>query len=422
MGMAKMHLNKVAQAVSVAREMGRKSGGGGDDPEGLEAKSLIEALEKRDEQIKQFCEKAAAEIKAVGKTSDETRVQLEEAAKKGVELQERLAQLERKLARRGQTQPEKQKSWGETVVASEGFKSLAEGKSARTGRLQVKAITSAADSAGANVVAMRVPGVVAQPDRVLTIRDLVMPGRTTSNSVEFVREGGFTNAAAAVAEGALKPESALTFDLATANVRTLAHWVPASKQILDDAPQLASYIDGRMRVGVQLKEEVQLLTGDGTGQNLHGLIPQATPYQVARTLAGDTVIDVVRHAITQVRVAEYAASAIVLHPNDWERIELTKTDDNAYVFANPANTTQPRLWGLPVVETTAMAEGEFLVGAFNIAAQIFDREETTVEVSTEDRDNFVKNMVTIRAEERLAFCIYRPEAFVHGEFPAPAAP
>lgn len=398
-------------------EFARKNAGG--TPEEMDIKGLVKALNERDAEIKKFCENAQKEIKDTGKIAEDTKAALELLAKTGSEMQDRLTELEQKSSRRG-GEKAKSKTWGQSVVEAESYKSLAEGRLGRTGRIEVKAITSAPDgeSAGDMVVTQRLPGVVTSPDRVLTIRDLIMPGRTTSNAIEYVKEKLYTNNAAPVAENTLKPESNMTFELATANVRTLAHWVLATKQILDDAPQLASYIDGRLRYGLDYVEDEQLLLGDGTGNNLYGLRPQATTYDHAGlTKAGDTRIDIIRHAILQTRLAEYRASGIVLHPADWEAIELTKTDDNAYVFANPTNQTQPRLWGLPVVETTAMPEGEFMTGAFNMAAQIFDRETTTVEVSTEDRDNFVKNMVTVRAEERLAMAVYRPQSFIAGPFP-----
>ncbi|WP_193090857.1 phage major capsid protein [Halomonas colorata] len=399
--------------------LSRKNGGGNSDDDNqdqMDIKSLIEALNQRDKEIKGFCENAQKEIKETGKVAEDTHAALELLAKTGSEMQERLTALEQKGARRGK-QTSKAKTWGQSVVDTESFKSMADGRLGRTGRIDVKAITSAADSAADLVVTERLPGIIAQPDRAATIRDLIMPGRTTSNAIEYVKELGFTNNAAPQVEGAVKAESDLSFALATANVRTIAHWLPATKQILDDAPQLASYIDGRLRYGLTYVEEEQILLGDGTAQNILGLIPQATAYNTALNKAGDTRIDSIRHAILQVRLAEYRASGIVLHPKDWETIELTKTNDNAYVFANPIAQTQPRLWGLPVVETTAMPEGQMMVGAFNMAAQIFDRETTTVEVSTEDRDNFVRNMVTVRAEERLAMCVYRPESFVVGAFP-----
>jgi HK97 family phage major capsid protein len=248
------------------------------------------------------------------------------------------------------------------------------------------------------------------------VRQLLQSGRTVSNAVDFVQETGFTNAAAAVAEGDTKPESNLEFTLQTAPVRTIAHWIQASKQVLEDIPQLEGYIDTRLRYGLALVEEEQLLSGDGTGHNLLGLIPQATPFDLNRRKPGDTRMDIVRRAMTQLRISEYQPDAIVLHPSDWEDIELTKNNFGQYVRANPGSLLPPTLWGLPVLDSTSLAPGEFMVGAFGMAAQIWDRDDATVEISTEDRDNFIKNMVTIRAELRLALVVYRPESFIFGDF------
>ena len=389
-------------------------------------KTLSDDLVKRDEEISGLIQKATEEVEATGKMTAETKSGLEKLSEKATEMQTRLTALEQKATRQGGGGDAVVKSLGEQFTDSdEVAAALKTGQGWRgRARMELKAITSAtADangSAGALIEPTRVPGIVTPPERTLTIRELLTPGRTSSNSIEYVKETGFTNAAAMVAEGGAKPESTIKFALETAPVRTLAHWVLASKQILDDVPQLQSYIDGRLRYGLRYVEENQLLLGDGTGQNILGLMPQASEFDDDRRKAGDTKIDTIRRSITQVRLAEYRATGIVMHPSDWEDIELTKTDDNAYVFANPQNTAQPRLWGLPVVDSTAIPEGEFLVGAFRLGAQVFDREAANVEISTEDSDNFRKNMVTIRAEERLALCVYRDESFVTGPFEAPA--
>jgi HK97 family phage major capsid protein len=164
-------------------------------------------------------------------------------------------------------------------------------------------------------------------------------------------------------------------------------------------------------------EEAQLLMGGGTGTDLNGIYTQATAYAapIAPTQAGNmTKIDVIRLALLQAYLAEYPATGIVLHPSDWADIELTKTDNGQYLFTNPQNGNEPRLWRLPVVDTQAMTLDNFLVGAFKLGAQIFDREDANVEISTEDQDNFIKNLVTIRAEERLALAVYRPEILRQG--------
>jgi HK97 family phage major capsid protein len=268
---------------------------------------------------------------------------------------------------------------------------------------------------------LRVPGILGPMVRELRVRDLLRVTPTTATAIEYVKENVFTNAASPQVEGSAKAEAALTFVLATANVRTIAHWIPATRQVLDDMSQLMSYIDNRLRYGLKLVEETQLLSGDGTGQNLNGLITQATAYDTARNVAGDTPIDKISHAITQARVAEFPVDGVILHPNDWEKIRLVKDEANNvgnYVFGDPgANSNQvPSIWNKPVVETTAIAAGTFLIGAFMLAAEMFDRQEATVDVSTEHSDYFTRNMVAIRAEERLALAVYRPQSFVYGAF------
>ncbi|MFN3766824.1 MAG: phage major capsid protein [Ectopseudomonas guguanensis] len=394
----------------------------------LELKSVMDALDKRDAEIKTFAEKASEEIKQHGKILDDTKTVLDGLVKSGLGLQDRLQEVEQKLARRfSSNDPAGAKSVGEQFSETDDLKALAE-KGRGIARMNLKAvtnITSATTGTGGVGVAIeptRVPGIITAPERQFTIRDLIMPGRTGSNAIEFVQESGFQNMAAMVAEGAAKPQSDLSFELKTTTVKTIAHWFRASKQVLADIPLLQSYINGRAIYGLKYKEEEQLIAGDGTGQNLLGLIPQATAFDDGLRKAGDTKIDTLRRAILQVRIAEYRASAIALNPIDWADIELQKDDNGSYIWVNVQEGGAQRMWRLPVVDTNAVPEGEFLVGAMNIAAQVFDREDAAVEVSTEDGDNFRNNMVTIRAEERLALAVYRPESFVHGEFEAPAGP
>ncbi len=387
-----------------------------------EFKGLRADLKKRDDDIKAWTEKAAEEIKNAGQISAETKAALTEQAKQAEGIAARVVELEQMLATLKQAPAvQARASLGAQFTDDAKVKEfLANGISAK-GRAQVNvksitSLTSGDGGAGDLIVPQRVPSIFRQPDRAMTIRDLLSVGRTTSNSIEFVQETGFTNSAAPVAEGAQKPESSLEFTLQTSPVRTIAHWIQASTQVLADVPALQSYIDTRLRFGLEIVEEEQILAGDGTGQNLLGLIPQATPFDEARRRVGDTRIDIIRRAMTQVRLAEYRPDAIVLHPSDWEEIELTKTTEGAYVWANPRGLLGPTLWGLPVIDTTAVEEGEFLVGNFRMSAQIWDRQDATVDISTEDRDNFIKNMVTIRAEERLALTCYRPEALIFGDF------
>ncbi|MEO6659440.1 MAG: phage major capsid protein [Burkholderiaceae bacterium] len=420
-----MQRNTLTTAVRGA--MQRKEAGDRADDQ-LELKNVLDALSQRDEEIKAFAEKANSEIAEHGKIMADTKGALELLSKGGNDLTARLIEVEQKLARRaGADESIAEKSYGEQLTDSDDFKALtSKGRGiARMGFKAVTDITSATTGTGgvgSAATATRVPGVFHGPERPFTIRDLIMPGRTSQSSIEYLQESGFQNMAATQAEGGLKAQSDLSIEEKTTAVKTIAHWFRAAKQVLADIPLLQSYINGRAIYGLKYVEENQILAGDGTGSNLLGIIPQATAYAIGRTKTGDTSIDVISHAITQVRVAEYRATGIVMHPDDFERVYLTKDSTGNYVYLNVMDGAQPRMMRLPVIDTTAIAAGKFLVGAFDMGAQVFDREEAAVEVSTEDGDNFRTNRVTIRAEERLALAVYRPESFVYGTFPAVPAP
>lgn len=279
-----------------------------------------------------------------------------------------------------------------------------------------KALSSDGVSAGVLVEPERLAGILMPGLRRLTVRQLLAQGRTSSNSIEYVRENVFTNGAAPVAEGALKPESNLTFTKETANVRTIAHWIQASRQIMDDAAMLESYTNARLMYGLALKEEEQLLGGDGTGDNLLGLNAVATAYDTGLNVVGDTRADKLAHAIFQVSESEFEASGVILNPRDWHAIALLKDENGNYIFGGPAAFASKTIWGLPVVPTKAQALGTFTTGGFDMASQVWDRMDASVEISREDRDNFVKNMLTILCEERLAVTHYRPSAIIKGTF------
>ncbi|MBC2887304.1 phage major capsid protein [Ochrobactrum sp. CM-21-5] len=384
------------------------------------------------EQVGNLATDFTTKLSAAGEVSTELKDKVDKALSELGDTTTRIGELEKRAARERDDVAQGPQDVGDIVVASEKFKST-DVSGAWRGSIRVGMeradITSgnttvgAGRSAGTSLVpGQRVPGIIAPPNRQLTIRDLIAPGQTSAASVEFVKETGFTNSAAPVAEGTQKPKSDLTFDMETTPVRTLAHIFKASRQILDDAPGLASYINARGTYGLKFVEEGQLLNGDGTGQNLHGILPQASAFAPAFTPENETAIDRLRLAILQVILAEYPASGFVLHPTDWTKIELTKDLGGNYIVGNAQSPIGPSLWNLPVVQTQALSAGKFLTGAFNLGAQIFDRMGIEVLMSSENVDDFEKNMFTIRIEERLALAVYRPEAFVTGDVNPPVTP
>lgn len=397
-------------------DVGERSGGGKTAVE--LAAEVRRDFDTKHDKVKEIAEKALEEA-AKGIPLAKTAKDLADQAISGMnEAKARLDEMEQKMARRGSPGDE-YRTAGQRFVEDDAFKAFA-GQTRPRGRaiVEVKDITSlttdAAGSVGTLVQPQRVAGTEL-PQRRMTIRSLLAQGNTSSSSIEYDKEKVFTNNAAPVAEGASKPQSELQYEEATAPVRTIAHWMRASVQILADAPALRSIIDQRLRYGLAYVEETQLLTGSGSGQNISGLITNATAYSAPGSLTAATPVDVIRLMILQVALAEFPANGIVMNPIDMAAIEMSKDSAGGYLIGDPQGTINKRLWGLPVVETQAVSVDKALVGAFDLAAQIFDRQDATVEVSTEDQDNFIKNKVTIRAEERLALAIYRPSALVYGD-------
>ena len=281
--------------------------------------------------------------------------------------------------------------------------------------------------------------IVVPPMRTKRVRDLFPTRSTTAAVIEYFRMTGFVNNAAAVSERSgtpanftAKPQSSFTFVGEQAPVRTLAHWEAAHRNVLADEPQLRSIIDNELMYGLRLQEDAQILNGDGTGENLLGVLqtPGIQTYDwsdgaySATAGLSDSKADAIRRAATLSFLAYYEPSGVVLHPNDWEDLELTKDGNGQYLIAvSVAMGGEPKVWRLPVVETPAMTEGEALVGSFGQGAQLYDREQASIRISEQHADFFIRNAIVILAEQRLALAVKRPESFVKVSFDAaPSAP
>jgi HK97 family phage major capsid protein len=257
---------------------------------------------------------------------------------------------------------------------------------------------------------------VKDPDRLNFIRELIPTFGVNTGAVEFVRETSFTNNAGMVPEftatdSTNKPESALAFEIVTVPIRTIAHYIPVTRQIIDDEAQLRGYIENRLLYGLRLVEDQQLLYGTGTGQDLNGILTDGD-IQTYSQLSTETLIDAIRKAVTLSYVAEYRPTGIVMNHQDWQTIELTKGNDDHYIWVNVTTANGTRLWGLPVVATNAITQGTVLVGDFQRGSVIHDRQNATIRLTDSHADFFTKNLWALLAEERIAQSILRPNAFV----------
>lgn len=325
----------------------------------------------------------------------------------------------------GKAQPSARRatSLGEAFVKSDGYKALLDrglngAWSSGSVEIEGKALLSttgpgAETSGGALIAPDYQAGILDKLFQRLTVADLMASGSTASNLVRYMRETIATSGAAGVAEGASKPESSLEFDAVDEPVKKVATFLPVTDEMIEDVPQLESYINARLSLFVQIEEERQLLNGAGTNE-LVGLVARIPANNKGLRKAGASMTDAdhIFRAISRVREAFLEPDAIVMHPNDWEGIVLLKDAQNNYLGPGPFSAEAGRtLWGLRVVVTTAVAEAQPIVGAFGTAAQIFRKGGLSVEASNSHSTYFVENKTAIRAEERLALAVYRPEAF-----------
>jgi HK97 family phage major capsid protein len=264
----------------------------------------------------------------------------------------------------------------------------------------------------------RVPGIVVDPERPTHVRDFIATATTDSNTVYYVRETAFEDNTATRAEGIAKPQSDFELEQLEAPVRKIATFVRMSTEMLNDTPGLVGYLSARLPKKLRLEEDAQILYGNGNAPNLEGITEVATAYVDTLADADVNRFDVLVKAISQARVAEYNPNYIMINTADWYNMLLTKDNEGGYIFPESARFggVAPRIAGVPIVATTAITAGDFLVGDFAQGVQLFDRLQANIRFFEQDADNATKNLVTVVAEERLALPIYRPTAFIYGNF------
>jgi hypothetical protein len=492
----------------------------------------LEAFVTLGEELSKSLEKAEAERKSLGETTEKTGKQVAELTAKFAEaqseqkeaissqsesmkaLQERVDEMEKKYGReRGDGDPADDfKSPADRFLESDEYKSLVASKGKRPEAISIttlfpgiewgsnRLLKTALLSSAATRLTMPQRADLAGPQlRQLRMRDLMPVRPTGSNSIEYIREVGFHGnasasltgitqtsgtatataaaahglaegdrvliagatggttayngqkivlstptsttftfaidsgatspatgtltftdmevhgAAAGVSEGSAKPEAELNFELRSETVETIAHWLPASRQILSDEGQMRSYIDDRLRYGVLYAEDVDLLYGTGSSPQIQGFLTETGILTYAWSegpATTDTKIDAIRRGMTLAHNREFMPDAVVLNPHDWEDIELAKGSDNHYIWINVTTGGERRFFMVPVVVTNAIASGTALTGSFAMGSTLWDREDVVIEVTNSHSDYFTKNLLAIRAEERVAHTIYRPDAYV----------
>ena len=387
---------------------------------GKELKEKTSEFKTRADELGQMKTDILGRLQKGEDASKEFKEQVDKQITLTNELKAQLQDIEQKMASKVKEQAEKGKSYGEELVASDSFKEFKQRGNPR-GKINVECKALTTTTAAGLLRRPYRDEMVSMPRERFVVEDLIPIIPVQDGSVDYPVQNVRTNNAAVVGEGQLKPTSDYGWTTQNEAIRTIAHVTKLSRQAMDDAPRLVAEVDAEMRYGLGLAKERQYLFGNGTGINMHGIVPQATAFAVpASVVAGDIIlpsrVDVLRLAMLQLATALYPADGIVLNDLDWGLIELTKTRDGAYLFAQPQGSVGARMWGLPVVTTPAMTTGDFLVGAFGYAARIYKRMGVEVLISSENEDDFVKNMATMRAEERCTIGVKIPDGFVTGDF------
>lgn len=410
-----------------------------------EIKELVDQFETVNTELKSLREKHDAELKAAAEGSVEAKAASEVLHVKlnelSVKYDQALADITAEMKRPNtEGYYSDMKTAGQAFVESDTYGEMKSLGRANSQPVHVKDITGTASSAGALDRPDRDPTVYRFQGgmRQLRIADLIPAIPVASGSVEIMRLTTATGNAApqqassspssAVGGGELfaKKQSDLVYELVTVPVRTIAHFVPASRQILSDAPMLQGIIDSELAYGLQLESDDQLLNGDGTGQNLTGILQDSDINDVGELAQGTSaddvpaaMIDHIRAAVTECQKEEYYnITGLVLNPVNWQTLETAKATDGHYLLVAFAATSgeTPTVWRVPVIVTNAMPEDSFLLGDWTLGAQRYVREGVDIRVSESHADFFVRNGVAILAEERYCLGISRPKAFAKGLF------
>lgn len=377
---------------------------------------IMKSLETVEKQLDAFSQKAEAEQKAKGKVDTDTKAALDQLGVQQRELADRMLKMEQADTGTKEDAEVKAESWGSQVVKADAFRSFATGQ---TQKMRVEVKNTVTNVIG-NTFSERV-GFVGGAFREFTLESLLNTLTTTAPAIDYVREDVFTNSAAETAEGAVKPESAVTTALVTKPVSTVAHFIKISRQLSMDNQMLAAYIDRRMRYGVNLRVENQIVAGNGAGANIGGftLAGNFTAHgYTAASLTGAGLLnnrfDLIGKIIGDTQLADYPADVIVVNPADWWTMRLSKDSQGRYLLGDPGASVAPNLFGIPVVSSNAMTAANVLIMNIGQAATFYNREGVVVEMSDSDGDNFQRNLITLRAERRCLLAVERPAAVRYG--------
>lgn len=382
-----------------------------------EIKAALETgLKSVNDKLNSAIEKYEGQIKENGKVSQEAKDAVKALSDEYVKMESNIREIAQKMTDSPKGKPES-KSAGEQFIDSAEFKSLVSGSS---NKVRVETKNTVVSDATANVAPQYKPGISPGPFVPLTVRNVLPSAVTNSPLVIGIREkltAGWTNNAAETAQAAAKPQSMIAFEQYNVPIQTIAHYVKVSNQLLQDAPAVVSYIDTRLRYGLDNRVDGQLLNGDGTGANLSGILLAANHTAFTPT-TGANLAESINKAKYQLWAAGYVVDAAFVNPADWGAMETLKaTGSGEYLWGAPGLALGMNPFGVRVVISPFVPAGQFVIGAFQQHTAVWNRVGVVVEMGYEN-DDFTKNLVTLRAECRVGLEVNRPSAILAGAFTA----
>lgn len=384
-----------------------------------ELDNVLTALDKIGEKLEHVSTDNTASITAV-------KSEIKALGDKQLDMARELAALQQTTVAAQPTE-NKDTSIGGLFTASNAYNALkGDIRNATRAREIISNKSATTSTVGSDYTATRntlatpytVAGIVGDPNYPLLIEGLIPHVPVTTGSVQYLKQRGFENNAAVVAEGAAKPESTFEFELQTGNIETVAHWTKITEQLAADAPAVQAFINTKMAYGLQLKIDRQLVNGTGASGQLSGLLNTGnyTDYSSAITIpTGSTLIDFALLIKTKLEELAYAPRYLVLNPSDWAALALLKDAQKRYILGGPAGVTAKTLWGVPVVTTSAIPQGKYLMSDFGLGATIYDRQDMAIELARSG-DDFTKNLLTLRVERRLGLVVEDARAIAGGDF------
>lgn len=375
-------------------------------------KQIQDAFSKLDTEVNTLAAAIREEVEAHGEIGRKNGQALDTLNETVEETMARILDLEQKSGAGTGDIANVVQSVGEQFVNSDSFANFLNGQTSKASfEVQNNTITGSDTTVSPDRREPVVPGAF----RSLRIADVMPNIPTSSNAIEYVKENTFTNNAEeqSPGEGGTFPESDVTFTLVNTPVRTIGHFILLSRQMIEDGPAVAGYVNTRLAYGVRLRMDSQLISGDGTGGTLSGILDTGN-YTAFTPGTGTTALDNVRRAITDCLQNEYQPTAVILNPAQCEAFDLSKATTNEYLAADPRLMSAPTVWGLPIVESNSMPAGSFALGAFNVATILHTRQGTVVEMSESDDTNFRKHLVTVKATVRGALEVNTPAAIIGG--------